>query len=368
MKCEEVIELMQRFLDGDLSSREELHMLQHLEACPECTGLFERLKALNGELAQLPRVVPPFSIVDSILPKLEELGLASEQDAAAEIPAIRTERKRWMSWRLASGLAAAGIVLGLFIFNQMPVMDANSASELYDRMNYGAAKKESAAAPQAMAGGSAPKAKGAAEGTAASSTAPVGSVPMMKDQANTTNTTTITTTDATSLKATSADSKSAAPKPSPAPVQGSVEKHTDSVSVASPSEAVPASPQPAATAAPAASGTLSTGNDALRATIKAPLADNEMAKALATPVLTEPHLASPDGVHTAWVRNNGTVAITGRDGLEWYVSNPGLKAGQSIHLVSWSEDSSKLIYKVHSEDGKEHTVTIDIKSKTETKS
>ncbi|WP_036737205.1 anti-sigma factor family protein, partial [Paenibacillus zanthoxyli] len=73
MNCAEVMEWMHRYLDHDLSRDESLEMFRHIDGCPSCAELFERLNALSSELEQLPDISPPFSLVDSIMPKLEAI-------------------------------------------------------------------------------------------------------------------------------------------------------------------------------------------------------------------------------------------------------------------------------------------------------
>ena len=73
MKCQEVMMYMQRQLDGDLAPKEEDELHAHLMHCLDCAQMFERLQALSDELSQLPKVMPPFSLVDAIMPQLLEL-------------------------------------------------------------------------------------------------------------------------------------------------------------------------------------------------------------------------------------------------------------------------------------------------------
>ncbi|WP_426447855.1 zf-HC2 domain-containing protein [Paenibacillus sp. S-38] len=172
MMCQEVIELMQRYLDRDLDETEYRRMLLHLENCPDCTELFERLVNVSQELESLPKVLPPFSLVDAILPKLEELeaqgvdaaerGLAAgaEKTAAAppapeEVrPAPRPERgswrknvREWVSFPVFGGVVAAGLVLGFFLFGQgQPGQDAD---KLLSGLAGGSSKESASSAPAA---------------------------------------------------------------------------------------------------------------------------------------------------------------------------------------------------------------------------
>lgn len=134
MKCHEVMELMQRYLDQDLSKLEEQAMKDHLHDCPGCTALFERFVYLSSELEKLPKVAPPVSLVDSILPRLEQIdrseaaALAHESNDVSGGTARTSDRavawrQRWKErfpYKSVGGVVAAGIVLGMFMVNGNP--------------------------------------------------------------------------------------------------------------------------------------------------------------------------------------------------------------------------------------------------------
>ncbi|WP_269321908.1 zf-HC2 domain-containing protein [Paenibacillus sp. UNC451MF] len=141
--CQEVIELMQRYLDQDLDELEYEQMLGHLQQCSECTELFQRLAALSQELEQLPKVTPAYSLVDAIMPKLQRIDegfpaveypiapVAPLPDKYKETPLTEEARAQvehavgWrkrirglVSMRIVGGVVAAGLVLGFFVFEQ----------------------------------------------------------------------------------------------------------------------------------------------------------------------------------------------------------------------------------------------------------
>ena len=165
MKCEEMMNLMQQSLDQDLTAEEELVMLAHLKQCPGCSDLYVRLKLLHDELAQLPKVKPAYSIVDAILPQLEEIPLwnadsaegpetsaaAKEQVVALPPAAARTNKRGLISWKIFSGVAAAGIIIGLLMSNQ-------------DNLNLNKSASESAAIQNRMSAPQAASALGASTG------------------------------------------------------------------------------------------------------------------------------------------------------------------------------------------------------------
>lgn len=141
MNCQEVMELMHRQLDGDLSDDELDVLMNHTRQCPECAATFERLKHLSAELASLPKVTPRYSLVDAILPELERIELLSTQPASVQPPAAlppeeqsvstrRLQRKRrWPSWSAIGSVVAAGIVAGFFILNAQTDFDLDSSNQ-----------------------------------------------------------------------------------------------------------------------------------------------------------------------------------------------------------------------------------------------
>lgn len=134
MNCPEVEELMQRHLDSDLEEQEEDQLLGHIRDCPDCAALYQRLIRLSEDLTALPPVSPPVNIVDSILPRLDELdfpaankpsiqavGGVSSKDPSWEAnnelkPAASSKPRRKYIWTALSGVAAAGLAIGMFIF------------------------------------------------------------------------------------------------------------------------------------------------------------------------------------------------------------------------------------------------------------
>ncbi len=132
MNCQEVMELMQRHVDGDLDQQETALMTAHIGGCPECAVMLERLQRLSDDLSQLPRVVPKFSIVDAIMPQLDRLeaerlnqSAQEETDTQVVVPPIRSERPRGRLLRRWSGIVAAGIVAGLLLISQQLQLSTN---------------------------------------------------------------------------------------------------------------------------------------------------------------------------------------------------------------------------------------------------
>jgi hypothetical protein len=144
MKGQEVMELMNRYLDGDLDELELERLERHLQQSPEAAAMFERLKRLHHQLEQLPMVTPPTSIVDAILPKLERIDAGEEGPAETRnVADIRPERLRRQNRIWAAGsVAAAVLVLAV----------ALPTGILVNRNGMDSAESLSGAAPQTEAG------------------------------------------------------------------------------------------------------------------------------------------------------------------------------------------------------------------------
>lgn len=122
MNSQEVMEKMHRYLDGDLDERETARLMDHLRQSPESAAMFERLKQLHLELAQLPKVTPPHSIVDAILPRLEAVASAGKQTAGTPAAQERKPRGSRTFARWAGGAAVTAAAL-LFVIVLRPGMD-----------------------------------------------------------------------------------------------------------------------------------------------------------------------------------------------------------------------------------------------------
>ncbi|WP_308638819.1 anti-sigma factor family protein [Paenibacillus silvisoli] len=142
MNCQEVMDYMQRQLDGDLDERETEILMTHTRHCPECAAMMERLEMLSSGLTSLPKVTPSYSLVDAILPRLAELqaaqegpgadsqsvGGASQQSDMAR--RLQPSKRKWtdrFSMRAIGGVIAAGVIVGLFIVNYNPNRSLNDS-------------------------------------------------------------------------------------------------------------------------------------------------------------------------------------------------------------------------------------------------
>lgn len=151
MTCEEVMEYMQRQLDGDLNGDEQKKLNDHLANCPECARMMDRLMRIDQDLANLPKVVPAYSLVDAILPRLEQVdeALRAERPEAAarahSAPGGERPARSWYArrgWMRYGGLAAAAVVLGVLVVNGLIDSFDQSRSSMQESASSGSSSPE----------------------------------------------------------------------------------------------------------------------------------------------------------------------------------------------------------------------------------
>lgn len=125
MKCPDVIEeWMNLYVDHALGDEEETLLMQHIDTCPECAEKFTLLKELSARLEQLPLATPSYDLVDAILPQLQAIDRAREEEASAAgivaMPVDKTVQRRKRSRYFTTGVlgtVVAAAIFGLVIYN-----------------------------------------------------------------------------------------------------------------------------------------------------------------------------------------------------------------------------------------------------------
>lgn len=389
MNCEEVTELMQRDLDLDLSEEEHRQLLEHLPRCPECAALYDRLKRLSDELEKLPPVHPPYSLVDAILPQLAEMeNGAHEHSAAVEKPVSPARRTRsgFGIWPLVGGGVAAAVVAGLLVTN-MPWQGGSRADKAASLpQSAGTALQNDQKAGQNEESG--PLSKRTADSTPPSmpSTAPTpetssGEAVGGTDAPASSGGNDLKIAENESLIAQAEKNKSLAtqaPEEDKAPPKRSAEKSAppntfgavDSSNAAS--SAFSSSPNsseggggmvPGQIVAPGKAKadnvvTFDPGAGAAGIT-----SNQDKQSALAPPqgatASGSPHqLATDNGKYTAYYENN-RVTVRTSAGATAFTSGQTWKAGDSVRLLSWSNDT-QLYYEVTDAGGAVRQFMIDL--------
>jgi anti-sigma factor RsiW len=104
MKCEEIVDRLDEYVDGGLTEAEFQEVELHLDGCPECRGEERRLRALIAETAALPAEIWPAA---DLWPDIADRLRGPE--GMRLVP--RTGLARWMG--PMSVAAAAAVVIAL---------------------------------------------------------------------------------------------------------------------------------------------------------------------------------------------------------------------------------------------------------------
>lgn len=110
MTHEQILEMLDDFVGGDLPPREERDVRRHLMQCKGCRAEEQALRALLDEAAALPdEIVPERDLWTGIAPRLQSRGsLDDSADPLTEVRVIGPRPARPLPWWM---LAAASIAL-----------------------------------------------------------------------------------------------------------------------------------------------------------------------------------------------------------------------------------------------------------------
>ncbi|RIX54099.1 hypothetical protein D3P08_07570 [Paenibacillus nanensis] len=376
MNCQEVMELMHRQLDGDLSEEELAVLMSHINQCPECEATFERLKRLSAELANLPKVTPKYSLVDAIMPELEKIELLSKQEAEApniaalspnDDPSVTTRRlqrkRRWPSWSATFSVVAAGIVAGFFILNAPSGFDgdaanqaAESSADIVQRSLVGAHDAQMMKTPSAGAG------------EEAGGDIPLESIdvrsfsPDLKNDlsdgggtAGGDKSVSSNTAKTGEKESASAEEPATAPNPTGAPGAGALGVVE-----------TPAADEPAVGSATGNESGSAAGEEAAPASGGEVETQDQFDSGTQPPygIAKTSEFPSPDGRYVARAEEFAIVIVSEESG-ETVMETPR-KNGQHGQLV-WSEDGTELFYEVHLDQGATEKYVIQTSNWTERK-
>jgi anti-sigma factor RsiW len=349
MNCEQRMDDMQRFVDNDLTYAEQENLMAHIKQCPDCAASFEQLQRLSAELSLLPMVTPPFSIVDSIMPKLAELDAQQAAIQVSYLSTAKLQKKSYLPWKIGGGLVAAAVIFGLII-NMQPNTKFDASGMLGATSQKSAAVADTGKSLEGIIAPEAPTAK--SEEDKKKITVEFSSRVNGADQkdnskgVNPDSSKKVTVQDQTTngVLNSPADKKAdAVTSPAQAPKEGDYNYSIAAdkiIPTATPSAVL--KPMPSATPAITASP------------IPAP--------ALA-PAPQNPILASDDGNFIGMVERQ-IVLVKSPDGNRIYTSAIQWNVTDKIVLVQWQENQ-RLIYEVRMEDGLVKRFIVDPILKTE---
>jgi hypothetical protein len=343
MNCELMMEWMQRFVDEDLTQTEQEVLMKHVTQCPECAASFERLQLLSAELAHLHKITPPYSIVDSILPKLMELDAQQAAIKAAVLPTTKHGKKAIFSWKIGAGFVAAAIFFSLIAVNLMPNTNKTASDKmLMENQSISASPAAAFENPGSALDSTAAKEEAKAQQPTADNSNSEDKLTATFDQAIDG-----LKGDAKEEKATESGQK---PDKSKSSRTASPTVSTDATNDTSKNQktAPATSPSPA----PAPQATEPIGHDKRLMVPRTSLVNPSVQT-----------LASEDGNFIGLVERQ-IVQVQTPDGNRIYTSSVQWKPTDSIQFIQWL-DNSRLVYEVKMEDGLVKRYIIDPILKTE---
>jgi anti-sigma factor RsiW len=363
MNCKEIMELMQRYIDHDLMEAEQESLFVHLQDCPDCAASFEQLQILSAELSSLTKVTPPFSIVESIMPRLAEIDAEAAGFEAASLTPKHRAPNRVFSWKIATGFAAAAVILSVFAVSLTPASKYDASDKMNQTMGVSNSKPstkgsdsgaaETPNAEPAAKAESTGKADAAAKAGTASESPAIVFNQSIDESSKTKGTTGFTV-------------QSPTPLPNKSPAAGSsksLKKEANPAEVTAPTK--DSSPK-------AAAPNTSNHMDMMIVPEHAPTPNpsggvyssrNKQNSSFAANSPSTDQLKSDDGQFIGSIENQ-TVFITTPDMNRVYTSLIQWKPTDTILLLRWL-NNTKLTYQVNMEDGQIKHYIIDTIQKTE---
>lgn len=100
LRCEEALDILEPYLDGDLPAAEASRLREHLERCPDCAAELELAGRIQRELRSLPEHDCPPEVIERV-----------RQSGRGEVVPFRP-RERVLGLRLAAAAALLALAIG----------------------------------------------------------------------------------------------------------------------------------------------------------------------------------------------------------------------------------------------------------------
>ncbi|HEV8582683.1 MAG TPA: zf-HC2 domain-containing protein [Thermoanaerobaculia bacterium] len=100
LRCEETLEVLESYLDGDLPPAESSRLREHLERCPACAAELELAGRIQRELRSLPELDCPPEVIERV-----------RQSGRGEVVPFRP-REQVLGLRLATAAALLAMAIG----------------------------------------------------------------------------------------------------------------------------------------------------------------------------------------------------------------------------------------------------------------
>lgn len=119
LRCEEVLDLLEPWLDGDLPPDEEARVRVHLDSCPSCTAELALARAIQSELRSLPLPDCPPEVLERV----------RRARGGEVIPFGQPERRTSRPFRAALAAAMLAAAVGASVFFLPPFRNEEPDSE-----------------------------------------------------------------------------------------------------------------------------------------------------------------------------------------------------------------------------------------------
>ncbi|WP_025028824.1 anti-sigma factor family protein [Caldalkalibacillus mannanilyticus] len=347
MNREEVMELMHRELDGDLNEEERGFLYQHLSTCPDSQAMFEKLKRLSSKLEALPKVTPSISIVDQILPVLDQIDQTKETKMEEGLPSRSTakeqrrventtllERLKQKRIWIPSSLIAAALVITL-VSTGAPFTSKNSeladgAGDLFDMAATEDVEVQHPAAYSSILVGD--EAADEVENTSSTELA-------LDEQRG----------EEEGLTEESPNGAKVNPSPRTAPKQS--EKQAEKEKAVA-NESQPTLPQP------------NEDSTEVAAAQEPPGENSEMN--MTSMLIEEPEIhPSPSQTYTARIGPGNEDILIDKDGSSYYITKHPWKSDWSLEHIEWVSDTELYYVLVHITSGEKQYWLLDVENRKE---
>ena len=116
MICNDKLELISAFIDGELSPRNKLELFKHIAACPDCRSFIDVMIRMR-EVEKKEQIIYPAEIDETLLSRLDGRQTMMHSDyrqtTVTNLPQVR--HRVTLSVPVAIGAAAAAIMLGFLL-------------------------------------------------------------------------------------------------------------------------------------------------------------------------------------------------------------------------------------------------------------
>lgn len=106
LRCEEVLDVLEPWMDGDLPTAEEARVRAHLDSCPSCAAELALARAIQSELRSLPLPDCPPEVLERV----------RRARGGEVVPFGRPERRMARPFRAALAAAMLAAAVGASVF------------------------------------------------------------------------------------------------------------------------------------------------------------------------------------------------------------------------------------------------------------